>query len=200
MAGKQEILLAFARERGVVRPKDLVPIGVSPAYLRRLVEDGAMVRSARGLYTLKDFEVTESHTLVEAVRAQSRGVVCLLSALAFHDLGTQLPFRVWLAVPYGARISKGEAVPTQVVVMRPPGYEEGIETHLLEGVEVPVYNVAKTVADCFKFRGKVGLDVAIEALKEALSDKRCSREEIRRYAKVDRVENVIRPYMEALAA
>ena len=159
-----------------------------------------MVRSGRGLYTLAGYEVTEAHSLVEAVRAQSKGVVCLISALSFHGIGTQQPHQVWIAVPYGARISKNDAVPMRAVVMRSPGHEVGIETHRLEGVDVPVYSVAKTIADCFKFRGTVGLDVAIEALREALHERRCNRDDLRRYAEIDRVYKMMRPYMEALSA
>ncbi len=199
MQNKKQAIVALAREKGVVRPRDLASLGVSPTYLSRLVEEGTMLRSGRGLYTLADYETTESHSLVEAVRVQSRGVVCLLSALAFHGLGTQLPHQVWLAVPYGSRIAKGQGVPMRIVVARGPAYGEGIELHRLEGVEVPVYGVAKTVADLFKFRNKVGIDVAIEALKETLRERRCSRDEIRRYARLHRVERVMSPYLEALA-
>jgi predicted transcriptional regulator of viral defense system len=199
MDSKREQILDLAGTMGVFRPRDLSAIGVSPAYLRRLLTDGVVSRTARGLYTLAEFDLTEAHTLVEAIRAQSNGVVCLASALRFHGIGTQLPARVWVAVPFGSRITKREWPPMRAVVMRPPAYGQGIEVHQLEGVDVPVYGVAKTVADCFKFRNTVGLDVALEALREVLRDRRCSREEIRQYARIDRVENVIRPYMEALA-
>ena len=198
MDDKRSHILALAKERGVIRPSELAALGASPTYLRHLVLDGSMRRAGRGLYTLNDFEVTEHHTLVEAVRSQSKSVVCLLSALSYHELGTQLPHQVWLAVPYGTRIAKAKAPAKNIVVLRPASFEAGVETHLIEGVEVPVYNVAKTVADCFKFRNKIGLDIAIEAIREALHDRRCTRDEIHRYARINRVENVIRPYMEAL--
>jgi predicted transcriptional regulator of viral defense system len=199
MEEKRGQILTWAKGRGVIRPRELAALGASPTYLRRLVAEGHMLRVGRGLYTLADYEPTESHTLVEAVSSQAKAVVCLLSALSFHGIGTQLPFQVWLAVPYGARISKENAPPKRIVVMRPPSYEAGIEVHRIEGVDIPIYGIAKTVADCFKFRNKVGLDVALEALREVLGERRCSREEIRRYARIDRVENVMRPYMEALA-
>lgn len=158
-----------------------------------------MRRVSRGLYTLANYEATEAHTLVEAVNSQSKAVVCLLSALSFYGIGTQIPFQVWLAIPYGTRISKREYPPRQIVVMRPSSYEAGVELHSIEGIDVPIYNIAKTVADCFKFRNKIGLDVAIEALREVLAERRCGREEIRHYAWTNRVENVMRPYMEAMA-
>lgn len=192
-------LLALAQEQGVIRPRDLVGHGLSAAPLRRLVRDGVMIRTGWGRYTLANYDTTEFHSLVEAVRTQSHSVICLLSALSFHGLGTQLPHQVWVAIPYGARLSARAAL-LRVVVVRPPAYDAGIEIHRLEGVDVPIYGVAKTIADCFKFRNKVGLDVAIEALREALRERRCSREEIRKQARLDRVETVMRPYMEALSA
>lgn len=190
--------IQMARERGVLSARELAHKGVSPARLKRLVAAGTMVRAARGLYTLAEYGVTENHSLVEAVRVQSRGVICLLSALRFHGIGTQLPHEVWLAVPYGSRISNTR-LPLRVVVLRHAYYEAGIEVHVLEGVDVPIYSLGKTVADCFKFRNKIGIDVAIEALREALRERRCDREEIRQFASINRVERVMRPYMEVLS-
>ena len=199
MTEKQERVLALARAQGVIRPSDLKQVGATSSQLRGLVASGTITRSARGLYRLSDHEFTESHSLVEAVRKQSKGVVCLLSALSFHEIGTQLPYQVWLAVPYGTRIAKSNGVPLRVVVATSPGYEAGIESHLIEGVDVAVYSIAKTVADCFKFRNKIGLDVALEALREVLRERRCNRDELRQYAKTNRVENIMRPYMEAMS-
>ena len=193
-------IITLAQERGIIRPRDLYALGINPTNLRRLVKSGVLTKAGRGLYTLTDFDVTEHHSLVAAVRVQSNAVVCLLSALSFYGLGTQLPHQVWVSVPYGGRVSNSDAVPMRVVVLRAPAYAVGIEVHQLEGVSVPIYSLAKTVADCFKFRNKIGLDVAIEALREALRDRRCSREDIRQYARIDRVEKIIRPYMEALSA
>jgi predicted transcriptional regulator of viral defense system len=189
-------IIAYASQHGVIRPRDLIALGIDPTHLRRLVKEGVMIRAGRGLYTLADYDVTEFHSLVEAVQAQSKGVICLLSALSFYGIGTQIPHQVWVSIPYGARISTTSVVPMRIVVARPPAYGAEINIHRLEGVDVPIYSVAKTVADCFKFRNKVGLDVAIEALRE----RRCSREDIRNGARIDRVERVIRPYMEALSA
>jgi predicted transcriptional regulator of viral defense system len=199
MKNPQDQILALAEERGVIRPSDLQQLLLDPRYLRALVTEGRLIRTGRGLYSLATFDITERHNMVEAVRTQSKGVVCLLSSLSFHGLGTQLPHQIWLAVPYGARITANDTVPLRITVMRPSSYGAGIDIHQVEGVDVPVYNIAKTVADCFKFRGKVGFDVALEALREAMREKRCDREEIRKYAQIDRVENVMRPYMEAFA-
>jgi len=198
MPTKREEILAIAKKRGVIRARDLV--GIDGAFLRRLRDEGVLTKSARGLYSLADYDITEAHSLVEAVQAQAKGVVCLLSAVSFHGLGTQLPFQVWLAVPNGSRISKIEPVPLRIVVIKKDAFEAGIEKHVIEGVTVPIYSVAKTVADCFKFRNKIGLDVAIEVLRAAIRDRRCSRDEIRKHARIDRVERVMQPYLEALSA
>lgn len=139
---KKVELEAFARKQGIVRPRDLACLGVNSHNMRRLVADGVFIKTGRGMYMLAEFEATEAHSLVEAVQTQSKGVICLLSALSFHQLGTQLPHQVWLAVPYGGRISKKETVPMRVVVMRSPAYEAGIEIKQLEGIAVPVYCVA----------------------------------------------------------
>lgn len=200
MNNQRDQIIALASKQGVIRPRDLVAPGLNPLYLRQLVTEGRMVRTGRGLYSLADFDATEDHTLVEAVLVQSKGVICLLSALKFHRIGTQLPYQVWLSVPYGSRISRTKPVPMRIVVMRAPSYQTGIEAHQLEGVEVPIYSIAKTITDCFKFRNKIGLDVALEALREVLREKRCTREEIRKFAKVNRVEKVMRPYLEAMTA
>lgn len=198
MEDKHRQILGLARQKGLVRPYDLQAVGASPAYLRSLVREGSLRQLGRGLYALPNGDVTEHHTMVEAVCSQPHSVVCLLSALRFHELGTQIPHQTWLAVPYGTRIAKSEIPAKKIVVLRPASYEAGIERHLIEGVEVPIYGVAKTVADCFKFRNKIGLEVALEALREALQERRCRRDEIHEFARIDRVENVIRPYMEAM--
>lgn len=199
MTEREAIEALAGQNQGVVRPRDLAVLGMDTHDLRRLVADGLLIRSGRGIYTPADYEITEAHSLVEAIQTQSKGVVCLLSALSLHQLGTQLHHQVWVAIPFGARVTANETVPMRIVVMRAPAYGAGIEIHRLEGVDVPVYSIAKTIADCFKFRNKIGLDVALEALRDALRDRRCSREEIRTYAKINRVERIMAPYMEALS-
>lgn len=200
MDSKQARILTLARDKGVVRPRDLKEIGVSRTYLNYLTNRGIMIKAGRGLYSLCDFDVTESHSLVEATQAQSNGVVCLLSALSFHRVGTQLPAQVWLAVPYDARVTKSPPVPTRMIYVRSTkAYHAGIEMHELEGTTVAIYSVAKTVADCFKFRNKIGLDVAMEALREAIRNKLCTRQQISIHARLNRVERVMQPYLESLA-
>lgn len=197
MAQEQQ-LLDFARRAGVVRPRDLAALGVSRTQIQRMVARGALVRIARGLYTVADAEVTEHHSLVEAAARVPRGVICLLSALAFHDLTTQNPFETWLAIPRGMGHPVAPALPLRIVRFSGLAYTEGVEEHQIEGVRVCVYGPAKTVADCFKYRHKIGLDVALEALRAVWSERRASMDEIWHYAEVCRVARVMRPYLESL--
>jgi predicted transcriptional regulator of viral defense system len=188
----------YVSNHGIVRPRDIEAIGLPREYLLRLHRQGKVVRSGRGLYSLPDATITERHSYAEVARRVPGSVFCLLSALAFHEITTQSPASVWIALPNGARRPAISTPSLRVVRLSGPSLTEGIENHKVEGVPIRVYSVAKTVADCFKFRNKVGLDVAIEALKDALREKKATVNEIYRYAKVCRVSNVIRPYMEAL--
>lgn len=186
------------RRRGVLRPRELDPYGIPREYLRRMQDRGIIERIGRGLYVLPDSPVTEHHTLVQVAKRIPGGVFCLLSALRFHDLTTQSPHDVWLAI--GPKTWQPRVDKPRVRIFRysGPALTEGVETHTIEGVTVKVYNVPKTVADCFKFRNKVGTDVAIEALRESWRDRRASMDELWRYAKVCRVSNVMRPYLQSL--
>jgi len=171
--------------------------GINSTQLTRLVRAGKLVRIGRGLYVKAQDDVSEHRSLAEA-RAQARkGVVCLISALRFHDITTQAPFEVWLAIGHKDRAPQIDATSVRIVRFSGTALTEGIEHHMIDGVDVPVYSVAKTVADCFKFRFKIGLDVALEALREALSSRKATRDEIMRFARICRVANVIRPYLEA---
>jgi predicted transcriptional regulator of viral defense system len=191
-------IMQYISEHGIVRPRDIEAIGLPREYLLRLHRQGKVVRSGRGLYSLPDAAITERHSYAEVARRVPGSVFCLLSALAFHEITTQSPASVWIAVPKGTRRPAISTPSLRVVRLSGPSLTEGIENHKVEGVPIRVYSVAKTVADCFKFRNKVGHDVAIEALKDALREKKATVNEIYRYAKVCRVSNVIRPYMEAL--
>ena len=192
-------LLDFARSRGVLRSKDLAPLGIPRQTLARLHRRGELDRVGRGLYVLTGADVTEHHTLVEAARRVPHGVVCLLSALRFHDLTTQDPFDVWLAIEGKARRPEPESIPLRVVYMSGDAFTGGVEAHELEGVEVRVYGAAKTVADCFKYRSRVGLDVAIEALRDYRRSRAFDADALWHFAQVCRVSTVIRPYLEAVA-
>jgi predicted transcriptional regulator of viral defense system len=191
-------IMHYVSQHGIVRPRDIEAIGLPREYLLRLHRQGKVVRSGRGLYSLPDAAITERHSYAEVARRVPGSVFCLLSALAFHEITTQSPASVWIALPKGTRRPAISTPSLRVARLSGPSLTEGIENHKVEGVPIRVYSVAKTVADCFKFRNKVGLDIAIEALKDALREKKATVNEIYRYAKVCRVSNVIRPYMEAL--
>ena len=191
-------VIALARRRGVIRTRDLTHRGIAPVYLRRLEKEGILVRSARGLYRLADSDVTEHHDIAAAAKRVPHGVVCLLSALSFHGLTTQLPVEVWLAIDRAARHPKTEWPPLRVVRMSGRALTEGVESRRIEGVRVRVFNVAKTIADCFKYRNKIGLDVALEALREVWRGQRVTMDDLTRYARICRVSRVMRPYLESL--
>ncbi|MBG1265706.1 MULTISPECIES: type IV toxin-antitoxin system AbiEi family antitoxin domain-containing protein [unclassified Nostoc] len=195
---KMQQVLELAHNVGAIRAKDAEAKGIHRDYLKRLEQQGLLIRSARGIYTSTLAEITESHSLVEAVKRVPHGVICLLSALSFYELTTQAPFEVWLAIPQKARAPKEDILPLRIVYMSGKALESGIEEHEIEGVRVPVYSPAKTVVDCFKFRNKIGLDVALEALRECLRERRCTIDQIWHYAKICRMQNVMRPYLESL--
>ena len=197
-SAKSDRVLSLARELPFVRPRDVEGIGVAREYLLRLHRAGQLERVGRGLYRLPNSPVTEHHSFAQVARRVSQGVVCLLSALAFHDIGTQNPFEVWIAIPRGMRHPKLDAPPLRVTTLSGAAYAEGIEEHMIEGVTVRIYGVAKTVVDCFRFRNKIGLDVAMEALRESLRSKKTTISEINRFAKLARLGRVMRPYLEAL--
>lgn len=193
-----ESILNLARSHGLVRPLDLASMGLPRVALTRLVRDGVLVRLRRGLYALPDRAVSDQSALAEVARMHPRGVVCLLSALRFHALTTQAPFEVWLAIPKSARVPKAGYPPLRIVRFSGIALTEGIEDHIVDGVPVRVTSVAKTVVDCFKYRNKIGLDVALEALHEAWRAKRVTMDELWHFAAMCRVANVMRPYLESL--
>ncbi|HEY9826660.1 MAG TPA: type IV toxin-antitoxin system AbiEi family antitoxin domain-containing protein [Stenomitos sp.] len=195
---KAQQILALARKTGVLRSRDVETYGIHREYLRRLEQQGLLIRSGRGIYTLLDTDFTEHHSLVEASQRVPHGVICLLSALRFHEITTQAPFEIWLAIHGKARLPRENLLPLHIVYMSGKAFESGIESHQLEGVPVQVYNLPKSVVDCFKYRNKIGLDVALEALRESWRDRRCTMDELWHYAKICRVSNVMRPYLESL--
>jgi len=190
-------ILEIVAKAGVLRPRDLDAHGIPRIYLSRLCERGLLDRVGRGLYVLPDADVSEHHTLAEAGKRVPHGVVCLLSALRFHGLTTQSPSEVWLAIGNKAWRPQVDYPPLRFVRFSERTLEAGVEEHSIEGVLVRIYNPAKTVADCFKYRNKIGLDVALEALRDCRRQRRCTNDELWHYAKICRVANVMRPYMEA---
>lgn len=191
-------VLDLARERGVLRPRDLARADLPADYLWRLYRKEKLERVGRGLYALPGADLTEHHTLAEAALRVPHGVICLLSALRFHDLTTQSPYEVWMAIDVKARRPKEEIIPLRIVRFSGEALTAGVEQHGVEGVSVKVYNPAKTVADCFKYRNKIGLDVALEALRDCWRKRLATADELWRYAEVCRVARVMRPYLESL--
>lgn len=194
-----EILIDLARSRGLIRPCDLTQFGIQRVSLTRAVRHGLLERIGRGLYGLPGREVSAHGSLAEVARRVPKGVICLLSALRFHGLTTQIPFEVWLAIENKALAPKFDYPPLRIVRFSGEAFTEGVEEHVVDSVMIRITGVAKTVADCFKYRNKIGLDVALEALREAWHEKRMSSDDIWRYAKVCRVANVMRPYLDSLA-
>jgi predicted transcriptional regulator of viral defense system len=193
-------VLDMAENHGVVTARDVREAGIHDQVLTRLVHQGALERVARGSYRLPSALVSEHHGLVLATLAVPHGVVCLLSALRFHELGSQLPHRVWMAIDRRSRKPRIDSPPIHFVRFSGIALETGVETHQIEGVEVRVTSVPKTIADLFKYRNKVGLDVALEALKEGWRERRFTLDELHVAARACRVERVMRPYIEAVVA
>lgn len=196
----QHPILSLALSKGVLRTRDVSAAGESRVTLAKLVRDGLLSKIGRGLYALPDRQFSENGTLAEVSAKSAQGVVCLISALRFHELTTQQSSEIWLAIPHKAHPPKLDYPPLHVVRMSGAAMTAGIESASVAGASVRVFCVAKTVADCFKFRNKLGLDVALEALHEAWAAQRVTMDELWRYAQICRVSNVMRPYMEALAA
>ena len=186
--------------RAVVTARDATKAGIHSPDLTRLVARGVHERVARGQYRLPDQPITEHHALALVARAVPGGVICLLSALGYHGIGTQLPPDVWVAIERRKRQPRLTYPPLRVVTFTGAAFTTGVGIHEIEGQRVKVYSVAKTIADLFKARNKVGRDVAIEALREAWRERRFTMAELERHARTCRVHRVMRPYLEMLGA
>jgi predicted transcriptional regulator of viral defense system len=192
-------VLEMASDLGILRPRDLCSQGLSVAYIQRLLAKGLLVKLGRGQYTLPEREPSEYETLAVTANRYPGTVVCLLSALRFHDLTTQSPGSLWLAIE-GTKLAPANApAAIEIVRLTGPTFHQGIEIHELGQVPVRIYEPAKTVVDCFKLRNRVGMDVAIDALKDCLRQRQATPEQIWKFAEMCRVKTVIRPYLEALA-
>lgn len=179
--------------------RDLEAKGMSRTKVRRMVHRGELLELGRGLYALPSFEPSAHHGLAVVSARAPRAVVCLLSALAFHQVTTQQPHELWIAIPPKTWQPKLDWPPLRVVTFSGAHYGEGIEHHTLEGVDVRVYGLAKTVVDCFRFRNKIGLEVALDALRDAVRKKRVTPGELVELAQRQRVATAFRPYIETLA-
>lgn len=193
-------MLALASSTVLLRARDVAAFPLPTIILSRLVKDGRLKRVGRGVYALPDRPFSEHTSLAEVALRVPRGVICLLSALRIHGLGTQAPHQVWLAIPQNSPTPRVERPSLRPVRMSGQSLTEGIQTMRIDGLDVPVFNAAKTIADCFKYRNKIGIDVALEALRDGWDQRKVSMDELSHYADIDRVSNVMRPYMESVAA
>ncbi|MEM9055923.1 MAG: AbiEi antitoxin N-terminal domain-containing protein [Pseudomonadota bacterium] len=194
-----ERLAALARSSGeIISASDAQAHGISRVQLSRMVERGQLCKAGRGLYFRPEAELSALQDLAFVGKRVPKAVVCLISALRFHEITSQQPYEVWVAVAAGIRSPNIDYPPTRVVHFSAESFDEGAERHTIDGVEVRVYSVEKTVVDCFKFRNKIGLDVALEALHDAWQQRRCDLGKLRQYAALCRMTNVMQPYLESL--
>ena len=198
-SSKLQKLRGLASQSGVLHARELPLLGIPRRYLTLLCAEGALVKIARGIYQPSDAPDTIHLGLAQAAKAAPSGVVCLMSALRFHEIGAQLPHQVWMALDRRAAKPRTTRPVIRWARFSGAALTEGIAFHDIAGARVPIYSPAKTVADCFKYRNKIGLDVALEALREVLAERKRSVDELWKYAKICRVARVMRPYLEALA-
>ena len=191
-------ILDLASQRGLLRASDLDAIGSPRVILTRMTAAGLLERVGRGLYRLPGAQVTEFESLALVATRVPQAVFCLLTALQFHGLTTQLPRQVWIAMPRGSHAPRFDYPPIKMVQFTGEAYTAGVEEVERDGVKLRAYGVAKTVADCFKHRNKIGLDVALEALKDAWRSRKVTMAELSHFAKINRVERVMQPYLEAI--
>ncbi|WP_231993085.1 type IV toxin-antitoxin system AbiEi family antitoxin domain-containing protein [Mitsuaria sp. 7] len=194
----EQAVLALAQRRSLLRARDVVEEGIPSMVLSRMVRADKLERVGHGIYSLPDRDVTEHVSLAEVCIRVPQAVVCLVSALRFHEVGSQQPFEVWIALPSNAPAPRIASPAVRVTRMSADALSQGVIEYDVDGVRVPVFSVAKTIADCFKFRNKVGLDVGIEALRDGWTQKAFTADDLWNCAVVDRVSNVMRPYMESL--
>lgn len=199
MAPTERRIQAVFRKTTTARSRDLVAAGVTRSELSRMVTAGRLVRVARGLYAAPGYQSTEHAALVTVARRAPGTLFCLLTALRYHDMTTQNPSEVWIAIDNKGHPPRLDYPPVRAVRFSTAALAAGAETHHVDGTPIRVTSAAKTIADCFKFRNKIGLDVALEALREARRAKKASADELWRFARLDRVANVMRPYLEAVA-
>lgn len=191
-------LIKLARQAGVLRPRDAVALGIPREYVQRLADSGNLTRIGRGLYVVPDGRPSVHRSLAETAKAIPNAVICLLTALRFHGLTTQIPSEVWIAVEQKAWRPRTAPFAVRIAYFSGPAFREGVEQHVIEGVPVRIYSAAKTVADCFKYRHKIGIDVAVEALRDYLKKHRSGVNELWRFARICRVSRVMQPYLEAI--
>jgi predicted transcriptional regulator of viral defense system len=196
----EQQVLRLARTRKLLRARDVTQHGLPTIALTRLVQAGKLERVARGLYGVPGAKTSEHRSLAEVSARVPKGVVCLLSALRVHEIGTQSPFEVWIAIPQHMVTPRLDQPAIRVVRMTDAALAEGVERRTIDGIKVPVFNAARTVVDCFRFRNKIGLDVALEALRDGWRQRKFTLDDLWRHATSGRVANVMRPYIETITA
>jgi predicted transcriptional regulator of viral defense system len=192
-------VLNLVREKGIVRGTELDRLGIHRMHLKRLVDHGLVVQRSRGIYEAAVPRLSEHDSVIEVAVRVPKATLCLLTALRLHELTTQNPFEVWIMIDRKARKPAINYPPVRIVRASGSALAEGVETKALDGVDIHITTVAKTIADCFKYRNTVGIDVAIESLRDAWRQKKAVMDDIVAAAKIDRVANVMRPYLESLA-
>ncbi|OGA98800.1 MAG: transcriptional regulator [Burkholderiales bacterium RIFCSPHIGHO2_12_FULL_69_20] len=196
----EQQVLRLARKRTLLRARDVTQHGLPTIALTRLVQAGKLERAGRGLYSLPDAPISEHRSLAEVSVRVPKGVICLLSALEVHEIGTQAPFEVWIAIPQHMVSPRLDRPAIRVVRMSDAALDDAVDHLKIDGVAVPVFNAARTVVDCFRFRNKIGLDVALEALREGWRLRKFALDDLWRQAQRGRVANVMRPYIEAITS
>ncbi len=191
-------ILELAGQQGIVRPRDVEAVGIPREYLIRLYRKGQLKRIKRGMYSFPETQVSERQPLMEIAKQAPNAVICLISALDFHELTTQIPHEVWIAIRKSSWKPNIDYPPINVSYLSGQAFLYGIQKHNINGVTIKIYSPAKTVADCFKFRNKIGHDVAIEALREIWRYRKATINELLEAAKVCRVARIMRPYLEAI--
>ena len=197
-ASREAQIMKVIRRLGIARPCDLEAQGIPRRWLYRLVREGLVERQGRGIYVSSQHAYTAEHSLAQVARRVPGGVLCLLTALRFHELTTHAPAEVWIALPEKARKPRIDSPRLRVTRFSGESLTEGIETHRLENVDIRVYSAAKTIADCFKYRNKIGIDVAVEALRDFSRRHRGGATDLARFARICRVTRVMQPYLDSL--
>jgi predicted transcriptional regulator of viral defense system len=197
MIAIEKAITIFQQHSGMLRSSQAIRLGIAPRTLYTLRDTGRIVEVSRGVYRLPDIPLSQHTDLVQVAMRIPKGVICIVSALVFHNLTTQIPHQIYIALPLSAEKPRLVYPLVRLFWLSQTAYFAGIEEHLLEGVTVRIYNREKTIADCFKYRNKIGLDVALEGLKEGLGQG-CKQERLMEFARIDRVEKIMRPYLEAL--
>ncbi len=200
VATQRDLAVSLIERHGIMRLSDLKCRGINPATLARLVEEGVLNRPSRGLYELVEADIEAAHSLAEVATRVPKGVICLISALQFHEITLQLPRSVWIAIGSKNRKPAIDNPPIRVVRFGEKALTYGVEIHGIDSVPVRIFDPAKSIVDCFRFRSIVGLDVALEALRMGWRSRKAKPDDIVRYAQQLRIWSVVRPYLESVVA